>query len=500
MAKFVMPLNTMEFGMEQTNLVFFASEKEMAMVTSSWRFDRHVRYIDLKAHSRSTMAMVNVGLRVDSRLRSSVNNLSTNLSSGVHVQAGLLSHVHADSHGDQGSERAVSVPVPEKMTDRSVVGDVVSHLERNQEDFEKFLGFHSLETQGDRLGTNLLTKVETNLCLGGVLLGMDLDEGGDIVHIPVVIDGDDGQFADPNEAQPIVEAHKVVQPGVSPVPIVALSESGTAIQSDIVNVQMNSGVAGVAAMDLWREVLVCGHMLQRLRIRLRLWEENADWIEFYPREISRILLSKMMEEVKLGEQPEPWISIGDVHGGAVECNEADIDNVCRRRVMGVDAGDSSVVPAGKNMQLGHTFHPAKILLQQQKAVAVASQTEFARKWVSFYKKFSIEPRAPETYFSLKMDYLKDKVQPTFVKECQAMKREYEEFKVRINALVAEVIKVPPEGWIMQDGTPWPGNNTKDHPGMIQVFLAHSGGHDIEGNELPCHGIQGNEFLFLKIRN
>jgi len=37
---------------------------------------------------------------------------------------------------------------------------------------------------------------------------------------------------------------------------------------------------------------------------------------------------------------------------------------------------------------------------------------------------------------------------------------------------------------MQDGTPWPGNNTKDHPGMIQVFLGHSGGLDIEGNELP----------------
>lgn len=37
---------------------------------------------------------------------------------------------------------------------------------------------------------------------------------------------------------------------------------------------------------------------------------------------------------------------------------------------------------------------------------------------------------------------------------------------------------------MQDGTPWPGNNTKDHPGMIQVFLGHSGGLDAEGKELP----------------
>ncbi|KAJ6716200.1 CELLULOSE SYNTHASE [Salix koriyanagi] len=37
---------------------------------------------------------------------------------------------------------------------------------------------------------------------------------------------------------------------------------------------------------------------------------------------------------------------------------------------------------------------------------------------------------------------------------------------------------------MQDGTPWPGNNTRDHPGMIQVFLGQSGGLDTDGNELP----------------
>jgi len=58
-----------------------------------------------------------------------------------------------------------------------------------------------------------------------------------------------------------------------------------------------------------------------------------------------------------------------------------------------------------------------------------------------------------------------------------VQREYEEFKVRINALVAKAQKVPEEGWTMQDGTPWPGNNTRDHPGMIQVnesvmFLGH----------------------------
>lgn len=49
-----------------------------------------------------------------------------------------------------------------------------------------------------------------------------------------------------------------------------------------------------------------------------------------------------------------------------------------------------------------------------------------------------------------------------------MQREYEEFRVRINTLVAKSRKVPEEGWTMQDGTPWPGNNVRDHPGMIQV--------------------------------
>ncbi|XP_051123890.1 cellulose synthase A catalytic subunit 3 [UDP-forming]-like isoform X2 [Andrographis paniculata] len=110
--------------------------------------------------------------------------------------------------------------------------------------------------------------------------------------------------------------------------------------------------------------------------------------------------------------------------------------------------------------------------------------EFARKWVPFCKKYNIEPRAPEWYFAQKIDYLKDKVQPSFVKDRRAMKREYEEFKIRINALVSKAQKVPEEGWIMQDGTPWPGNNTRDHPGMIQVFLGQSGGLDSDGNELP----------------
>ena len=53
--------------------------------------------------------------------------------------------------------------------------------------------------------------------------------------------------------------------------------------------------------------------------------------------------------------------------------------------------------------------------------ALSETAEFARKWVPFCKKYCIEPRAPEWYFCHKMDYLKNKVHPAFVRERRAMK-------------------------------------------------------------------------------
>lgn len=69
--------------------------------------------------------------------------------------------------------------------------------------------------------------------------------------------------------------------------------------------------------------------------------------------------------------------------------------------------------------------------------ALSETAEFARKWVPFCKKFAIEPRAPEMYFSEKIDYLKDKVQPTFVKERRAMKV----CTKTINAIHSVVLKI-----------------------------------------------------------
>lgn len=109
---------------------------------------------------------------------------------------------------------------------------------------------------------------------------------------------------------------------------------------------------------------------------------------------------------------------------------------------------------------------------------------FARRWIPFCRRHGVEPRAPELYFARGVDYLRDRAAPSFVKDRRAMKREYEEFKVRMNHLAARARKVPEEGWIMSDGTPWPGNNSRDHPAMIQVLLGHPGDRDVDGGELP----------------
>jgi cellulose synthase A len=110
--------------------------------------------------------------------------------------------------------------------------------------------------------------------------------------------------------------------------------------------------------------------------------------------------------------------------------------------------------------------------------ALTETARLARRWVPFCRAHGVEPRAPEPYFACGVDYLRDKVAPSFVKERRAMKREYEEFKVRLNGLVARARKAPEEGWVMSDGTAWPGNEPRDHPAMIQALLGS------DENELP----------------
>ncbi|GMH28183.1 hypothetical protein Nepgr_030026 [Nepenthes gracilis] len=139
--------------------------------------------------------------------------------------------------------------------------------------------------------------------------------------------------------------------------------------------------------------------------------------------------------------------------------------------------------------------------------AMAEAASFANIWVPFCRKHDIEPRNPDSYFNLKKDPYKNKVRPDFVKDRRRVKREYDEFKVRINGLpdsirrrsdayhareeikamklqrqnatdeLMETIKIPKATW-MADGTHWPGtwinaareHSRGDHAGIIQVML------------------------------
>ncbi|KAL2339358.1 hypothetical protein Fmac_007298 [Flemingia macrophylla] len=138
--------------------------------------------------------------------------------------------------------------------------------------------------------------------------------------------------------------------------------------------------------------------------------------------------------------------------------------------------------------------------------AMAEAASFADLWVPFCRKHNIEPRNPDTYFGLKVDPTKNKSKPDFVKDRRRVKREYDEFKVRINGLPdsirrrsdafnareemkmmkhmkesgadpSEPVKVLKATW-MADGTHWPGtwatpsgeHSKSDHAGILQVML------------------------------
>ncbi|KAF0892007.1 hypothetical protein E2562_012486 [Oryza meyeriana var. granulata] len=138
--------------------------------------------------------------------------------------------------------------------------------------------------------------------------------------------------------------------------------------------------------------------------------------------------------------------------------------------------------------------------------AMAEAASFANVWVPFCKKHDIEPRNPDSYFSIKGDPTKGKRRSDFVKDRRKVKREYDEFKVRINGLPdsirrrsdafnaredmkmlkhlretgadpSEQPKVKKATW-MADGTHWPGtwataapDHAKgNHAGILQVML------------------------------
>ncbi|KAG9140018.1 hypothetical protein Leryth_010527 [Lithospermum erythrorhizon] len=155
--------------------------------------------------------------------------------------------------------------------------------------------------------------------------------------------------------------------------------------------------------------------------------------------------------------------------------------------------------------------------------AMAEAASFANMWVPFCRKHNIEPRNPDSYFSIKKDPYKNKVRSDFVKDRRKVKREFDEFKVRINGLpdsirrrsdaynardeikalkhqraiagdeLFEPIKVTKATW-MADGTHWPctwvnpapEHSKGDHAGVIQVMLKPPSDEPLHGtvNDSP----------------
>ncbi|KAM5573562.1 cellulose synthase-like protein D3 [Rosa sericea] len=161
--------------------------------------------------------------------------------------------------------------------------------------------------------------------------------------------------------------------------------------------------------------------------------------------------------------------------------------------------------------------------------AMAEAASFANMWVPFCRKHNIEPRNPESYFSLKKDPYKNKVRQDFVRDRRRVKREYDEYKVRINGLPDSIrrrseaynardemkamklgraigndeevdkIKIPKATW-MADGTHWPGTWTVpapehsrgDHASIMQVMLKPPSDEPLKGTTVDSNSMDLSE--------
>ncbi|KAL6183707.1 hypothetical protein ACLB2K_045118 [Fragaria x ananassa] len=161
--------------------------------------------------------------------------------------------------------------------------------------------------------------------------------------------------------------------------------------------------------------------------------------------------------------------------------------------------------------------------------AMAEAASFANLWVPFCRKHNIEPRNPESYFSLKRDPYKNKVRQDFVRDRRRVKREYDEYKVRINGLpdsirrrsdaynardemkamklgraigndeAVDKIKIPKATW-MADGTHWPGtwafpapeHSRGDHASIMQVMLKPPSDEPLKGTTVDSNSMDLSE--------
>eukprot|EP01018_Ginkgo_biloba_P003010 Gb_04498 [translate_table: standard] len=113
--------------------------------------------------------------------------------------------------------------------------------------------------------------------------------------------------------------------------------------------------------------------------------------------------------------------------------------------------------------------------------ALLECSHFAKSWVPFCKKYSIEPTSPEEYFSETIEPREDNRL-----EWKNIKKMYEAMKERINTIV-EMGTVPAEIQEEHNGfKEWNcvGFTRRDHPSIVQICLENTKDLDVEGHYLP----------------
>ncbi|VAH29135.1 unnamed protein product [Triticum turgidum subsp. durum] len=123
--------------------------------------------------------------------------------------------------------------------------------------------------------------------------------------------------------------------------------------------------------------------------------------------------------------------------------------------------------------------------------AMIEVANFAVLWVPFCRKYCVEPRSPENYFGMKTQQYAGSMAGEFMRDHRRVRREYDEFKVRVDSLSttirqrSDAYNSSKKGdgvratW-MADGTQWPGtwieqvdnHRRGQHAGIVQVILGH----------------------------
>ncbi|EXB51023.1 Cellulose synthase-like protein E1 [Morus notabilis] len=116
--------------------------------------------------------------------------------------------------------------------------------------------------------------------------------------------------------------------------------------------------------------------------------------------------------------------------------------------------------------------------------ALLEASLFSKHWIPFCKRFNIEPRAPEAYFSQHYSSVQDN---KFAQEWLAFKKLYEDMKNRIETVI-KLGKVPQETRKRHKGfSEWNLNIKKnDHQSIVQILIdgRDTTAVDNEGSRLP----------------